>query len=589
MDQPLTSPPKTRMSFHAGITGHRSLPKADEKLLLRQMESILCLIKDTTLNAYCEVSHLHTAEPPALRLITMLAEGSDRIAAKCALKNGFQLQCPLPMKTEEYEKDFEAADSLEEFRSLLAQAERVLEIEACTRVRSRAYQNGGQVMLGHIDLLIAVWDGLDSGKVGGTSDMVEQAKHQDIPVVWIESEAPHKIRFLYGRGSGNNWQDDLSAAVRRLLLPWNAGEKKKNSPETYFRERVGLKSHFKLYRHLTDLLSFRRDKKGTEQEKPFSEDEFYAAHYQPHFYCADELAKYYRDLYRSCGVLRQLLPFLANIGLSMGFYTVLFGGPNGAPPGQKQVIDLVSNIGFLLQALAFLFIIILSKMERRLHWQQKFTDYRALSELLRQMDYLSQAGLVVRGLRVPAFGRDIGASWVNWQFRAIVREAGIPSGTLDEKQMKQCKENLHRNILQDQIRYHRNNARKMQLVTRRLERFGMTIYYVGVLIVALRGGVHILISGKNDYISTFFNMLSMVIPLFSALAFGLSAQEGFDRIGQISTAMSENLNNISQQLNTENKVDFSTYMIFSEHTADLMLSEFTDWNSFIKSKGISDH
>ncbi len=35
-------------------------------------------------------------ELPALRLISPLAEGSDRIAAECALRLGYELQCPLP-------------------------------------------------------------------------------------------------------------------------------------------------------------------------------------------------------------------------------------------------------------------------------------------------------------------------------------------------------------------------------------------------------------------------------------------------------------------------------------------------------------
>ncbi len=599
MNKLLVSPPKTRISFNAGITGHRSLPKANETLLCQQIESVLHHIKKVTGEVHREIAQLHTEDPPVLRLITMLAEGSDRIAAKCALKNDFRLQCPLPMGIAEYEKDFETADSREEFHQLISQAERILKIESCTKVRSRAYQNSGQIMLGHSDLLIAIWDGLDSGKVGGTSDMVEQAKQLDIPVVWIESEAPHKIHFLYGHETEQDWSVELTEAVRNLLIPWKAEEKNRNFPEAYFKEHIGKTSHFKLYNHLTSQLSFHSGKKeNRKKDESFPKDKFYTEHYQSHYYCADELAKFYRDLYRSCGVLRQFLPFLASIGLSLGFYAVLFGGPNGAPPGQKEFLDLISNIGFLLQAFCFILIIVLSKIEHRFHWHQKFVDYRALSELLRQMDYLGQSGLVIRGLRVPAFNRNVSVSWINWQFRAIVREAGLPSGTLDKKRIKEYTENLNHKILQGQIEYHHDNTLKMQLITRRLERFAMTIYYIGVLIVALRVGVHILTTGdwwtrfgsdEKSYISTFFNMLSMVIPLFSALAFGLSSQQGFDRIGQLSEAMSEKLENISQQLNTGKEKDFYTYMKFSQHTADLMLSEFTDWNSFIKSKNISDH
>ena len=53
--------------------------------------------------------------PPDLRLVSALAEGADRIAAKAALEAGWTLEVVLPFATEEYEQDFDSPESKEAF------------------------------------------------------------------------------------------------------------------------------------------------------------------------------------------------------------------------------------------------------------------------------------------------------------------------------------------------------------------------------------------------------------------------------------------------------------------------------------------
>ncbi len=591
-------PPKTRMTFNVGITGHVELHEADQKMLVSRIDKVLEKIKNEIANKYekTKAFNLYVDEPPVLRMISMLAEGSDRIVAECALKQNFILQCPLPMAREEYKNDFGTEDSKNEFDALLAQADSVLEIEACAKNRSRAYQNSGQVMLGQIDLLLAVWKGIDSDLIGGTSDIVDIARHHDIPVIWIHSKAPHEISFLYGEMLSKHWEDETEKAIGKILLPWNINDKEQLFSDTYFKEKTGRKSHMNLYNNLKALLLGSHNKKVPSADTPAPEKgNFYKEHYLAHYNCADDFAQYYRDIYRSCGVIRQLLPFFASIGLALGFYTSLFGGPNGAPAAQKQVIDIVSNIGFMIQAICFVLIIFLGKLEKKSHWHQKSMDYRALAELLRQMEYLSPAGLVVRGLRTPAFNKNVSASWINWQFRAISREAGLPSGRINKPKLGEFMRFLDDNIIHGQLSYHDDNSRKMDLISLRIESFGRSIYYASVLIYVVRVVVHIATSGtmftalgseQRGYISTFFNMLSMVVPLFSSLAFGLSSQEGFGRIKQLSEVMIEKLQCLSDQAVSVDE-DYHAFMKFSQSAADLMLSEFTDWNVFFQSKIIS--
>jgi len=145
----------------------------------------------------------------------------------------------------------------------------------------------------------------------------------------------------------------------------------------------------------------------------------------------------------------------------------------------------------------------------------------------------------------------------------------------------------------------------MSIVNHRLERFGLAFYYGGILIFFARFAAHAMLTGSfifngnsdlENYWSTVFNAMSMIIPLLSALLFAISAQEGFDRIGNISEGMIQKLSDMHGRISAEqkdkaqnDKVNFNTYKNLAQRCADLMLSEFSDWNSFIKSKGISDH
>lgn len=78
-----------------GITGHRDIPKDDKPKLAKAVLGELVRMRE---------EHPHSP----LILLTGLAEGADRLAAKCALQAGWQIGAFLPLPQVEYEKDFES-------------------------------------------------------------------------------------------------------------------------------------------------------------------------------------------------------------------------------------------------------------------------------------------------------------------------------------------------------------------------------------------------------------------------------------------------------------------------------------------------
>jgi hypothetical protein len=588
-------PQKTAMTLNIGVTGHRFLPDAQPSALSSQIGRALDELRLITERLFEETRDFYAGEAPHLRVISMLAEGSDQLVAEAGIARGYCLQCVIPMDRDAY-LDTIASDSAKvRLQELSAAADAVYEIGCASGVAPRAYLNGGQVMLGHSDVLIAIWDGEDSGKIGGTSNMVSLALQQNIPVLRIDAKAPHGISLLHRGPEDPLWEAGLQGALRESLTlgKGNGGL----FPAAYFCEITGRKSHMRLYQRLVGHFTRKPARSPAPDVEP-DENPFFTARYGSYYQSANSLAMYYRDIYRSVGILRQLLPFLASIGLAVGFYATLLIGPVAISTQSAPVLNGISVFGFAVQAICFLLIIVLSRLEKKNRWHQKFLDYRMLAEMLRQMKYLGPSGLVIRGLNISAYSSDVNVSWVNWYFRAIVREAGFPALSLSEADLARWADTTVGAILRGQIEYHRSNASVMQRIASRLERFGLRVYYIGIGIMILRAAVFYFATAdthttlnevQKSYLTKVFNMLSMVAPLFSSLAFGLSAQEGFASLQHRSEDMLLRLSNMEKQMSRQKSEDFNAFMALTQALTNLMLSEFTDWNMFIRTKSISDH
>ena len=145
-----------------GVTGHRDLRDADLEDLERKVAQVF--------------SRLRKQYPcTPLVVLSALAEGADRLVARIALRPEFgaKLLVPLPMPRILYALDFEAPGSLAEFDDLAAQADQCFEIspvddpEALLQpgpARDRRYEEAGIFIVRQCQILIALWDGVDSGK-----------------------------------------------------------------------------------------------------------------------------------------------------------------------------------------------------------------------------------------------------------------------------------------------------------------------------------------------------------------------------------------------------------------------------------------
>jgi hypothetical protein len=147
-----------------GGTGHRDLRAED----VRQFEARVREIFE-------EVQHKAPRTP--LVVVSTLAEGADRLVARIALERGHRLVAPLPMAPEAYEEDFISPESKAEFRDLIARADQWFvvsdgRISIPPEDRSRGYALVGAYLAQSCQILIALWDGIGTGKPGGTSAVI---------------------------------------------------------------------------------------------------------------------------------------------------------------------------------------------------------------------------------------------------------------------------------------------------------------------------------------------------------------------------------------------------------------------------------
>lgn len=153
------------MPIVVGVTGHRDIPAED-----------VAALEAACGDFFGRLRRQYPATP--LRLLSMLAEGADRIAARAALRMQVGLIAPLPLPAGDYLDDFTTDASRREFEELLASADRSFVVAggplpAPHAARPECYARAGAFIVRNCEILLALWDGGTSGKEGGTDQIVE--------------------------------------------------------------------------------------------------------------------------------------------------------------------------------------------------------------------------------------------------------------------------------------------------------------------------------------------------------------------------------------------------------------------------------
>jgi hypothetical protein len=228
-----------RLPLVIGITGHRDLRDQDVPTLEREIAAIIARLRH---------DYLHGDGETPVIVLSSLAEGADRLAARVALTQGARLVAPMPMPIDEYRRDFEPglkAGNAAEFDALLAQAiaaplvpftpgNSLAAVRADASHREEQYRAAGLFIAQHANVLIALWDGDSTTmRAGGTAEVVA-FKRRGIPLdipgsaraSLDASEVGPVIHVVTPRQRETGVADAVSvrpwgrAVIRRDLGPW---------------------------------------------------------------------------------------------------------------------------------------------------------------------------------------------------------------------------------------------------------------------------------------------------------------------------------------------------------------------------------
>jgi hypothetical protein len=375
---------KSLLPLIVGVTGHRDLGHDEIAGVTQQVRGLFGMLRAT---------YPHTP----IILLSSLAEGADRLVARTALDCGIELFVVLPMRLDEYERDFGSTQSLEEFREIMkgrcdaavvpmseehdAEASRLP-----GPARDRRYATAGAFMVSYSQILIALWDGSPDEMLGGTSQIVRFAL-QGVPPKYLsgskeplrtnETGAVYHVRVSRasapsnGPSPGAQWLypgadmadavavNAVRAAFEENLRNLELFNRDASTPAILRQSRVSAE----------DLLP-------SQQAAPLNVNGVILEYTRTLFGLADTLALRCRNWTHAA--MTAIFCAIAGAVILFSLYTNLFPGAPALYFGFLGLVGLAFGVDMLVS---------------RKRMQDRFQDYRALAEGFRVQFYWRLAGI----------------------------------------------------------------------------------------------------------------------------------------------------------------------------------------------------
>ncbi len=148
-----------------GITGHQQLANENDWVWVeKSMRTILGNMRTDLIG------------------ISSLAGGADQLFARIILELGGLLYAVIPFP--DYERAFDLVEDVESYHGLLAVAEWKETLDT-SETDERAFFLAGQRIVRLADKMLAVWDGEQAAGLGGTADVVEFARKNEVGVIHL--------------------------------------------------------------------------------------------------------------------------------------------------------------------------------------------------------------------------------------------------------------------------------------------------------------------------------------------------------------------------------------------------------------------
>jgi hypothetical protein len=594
------------------------LPQASAPALEQRVGQLLGEIAAAAAAMQAGGAPVFSDEAPEFRLVSPLAEGSDRIVARAALAAGWTLECPLPFSRDDYAADFKDPAAQAEFAALLQSAQAVFELDGSRLHPERAYEAAGLMVLRQCDVLIAMWDGKPASGRGGTAEIVQTAIDGDIPVIWIDPADPRPRLVERRPMSPTTTAPDLAAAAPEIDLaslsdliasllaaPASVADSRPGALqklERFFGEDENWRRRFVAYRLLLRLSGAggvaappqRFKARADERWAPFVAVCGAYAKGLPAaartrlvdaFAWADGLATHYGERHRSASVLNFAL---APAAVTLALLGVL-------PP--PNVFHVLKPVAVFAELIVLTVMVVNTAVARMRSAHDRWVSYRDLAErlrLLRLFVLVGATGVKSGGAHGASGG--VNQDWEAWYFRAVSREVGLPTARVDAAYLTMTIDALNRCELNDQIGYHRGNAERMRRVHDWLETLGAATLIVTIVVgVAFLAAKLVALAAPAAFgeivdgpIASLATFLGGVLPALGAACLGLREYGEYHRRANASRSMVDDLTDLRATLEDRSRLTtLASVSNLIELTAATMTAEIGDWGLIFRAKPLA--
>lgn len=618
--------------LRVGLTGHRPnhLIPEREAAIRRELERLLELLQQSAEQVDHPAGH-----PVVKRFTCGLAPGADWWGAPLAGSLGWDLQLVLAdvrsqffattqtaissaLPTDALEADPKFQWERDHHQRYVDQApklldnprNRVLELQqtATSALQRDAFELVGEIILEQSDLLIAVWDGLPARGLGGTAHIARAARAWGIPLVWIHateavpptvylpnSQAVHELEALRA------WLHDNWSAPERPTRDHHApsGPNAAQRQQQFCSENTQRSAWFPPLFHALQKLggkswprwplrarhsaanwesnwqSFRDSVNGVDP--PLAEQIGIAL--QRPFLAADHLAEVHGRAYRGSYVLIYLLAGLATaVGLISLFQ-----------PQWKTILVSTELVMILLMAAV-------ASAGQRGRWHERWLEYRALAEQLRQARNGIWSGQSLESGPAQDSSSTPGQLWVQSFVRAQVQQLPMINARMDQTYLRTAVQTLRDLEISEQLRFNRNTAQVQEHVHERLEHIEIGIFALLVItcvafLIIYPANTFGLNEAQLKLAGSVMTFIGACVPAVGAALLGVRSQGEFGAYAQRCNDTAQQLEPVQQRadalLQTDATINFQDLVDLTDQTTAALAHDVNAWRTLYRRKQLT--
>ena len=587
-------PPKPRLALTLGVTGHRltRAPAAvengpgaprpfDVAAVGTALEAAFTAATAGLAAIGAEARASFSEVPPVVTLISSLAEGADRIAARAALEAGFALDVVLPCPTPIYAQTFVDDASRGDFASLLARARATLVLplagDSATPLAERlpaAFEAAGLTTLAQSDILVAVWDGKPAEGRGGTGQIVEEAARRGAAVIVVDPR-DGATRLLWADEPADEararraldiaprpLEPALAELIARIVGPPLAAEERAGL-EQYFACRVGADANRR-----ASLVFDGRDLDAPRAHWPrvsaavgeSATNRAAAKRYAQALLAAEDVAARHAAAYR-----RLFLVSSAATVLTSAFV---------AGAARFHALHLAAAT-FELLTVALVGGLVFFATRRR--WHHQWFEAREVAERLR---IVAPAWLLGAW---PAHLKPAQAAWPGWCARAVARElplfAGEIGGLAGEIR------DILAALIDEQLAYHVGNAGRLERRDHVYEGIGIGLLAASLVNNAVYLAVRFMGAPGLENYESWGLAAAIFLPAAATAAYGVRLFGDYEDLARRSRRTADELRALKARI--VGALDLSALRGVAEAATRAMLSDLDAWRVAVESRRLS--